>query len=129
MTDGYFVYVCKSVCVLGTCSMICRMVFNRTTPEDFSEPASFGSVSTIKTQDNSSLMKILTHKHRTEQEEAGRHSLAIANRSGISEASFSFAASAMAPNSTTGRRKPAATTHCFYTHTQRHRFGSTEVLN
>lgn len=85
--------------------MICRMVFSRTTPEDFSEPASFGSVSNIITQDN---MK--EDFDRTEQEESGRHSLAIANRSGISEASFSLAASAMAPNSTTGRRKPAATT-------------------
>lgn len=35
---------CVCVCV-DTCSMICRMVFNRTTPEDFSEPASLGSVS------------------------------------------------------------------------------------
>lgn len=28
-----------------TCSMICRMVLSRTTPDDFSLPASFGSVS------------------------------------------------------------------------------------
>ena len=53
------VYVCVCVCVcVGecececacTCSMICLMVFNLTTPEDFSEPASFGSVSNIKSQ-------------------------------------------------------------------------------
>lgn len=43
--------------LVRTCSMICRMVFNRTTPEDFSEPASFGSVSNKK-QTSKHRMKI-----------------------------------------------------------------------
>lgn len=58
-----------------------------------------------------SLRKEDFHTQTQGQKDAGRHSLAITNSSGISEASFSLAASAMEPNSTTGRRKPAATTH------------------
>lgn len=97
-------YQCVFVC---TCSMICRMVFRRTTPEDLSEPASFGSVSNREKHWEViyTPFKAKTHEWQTWRE---RDSLAITKRSGISVASLSFAASAIGPNRTTGRRKPAA---------------------
>lgn len=73
------VCVCVFECAC-TCSMICLMVFNLTTPEDFSEPASFGSVSNIKSQNQwkgyleamlghlFTQEKTLTHKHILERD-------------------------------------------------------------
>lgn len=46
-----------------TCSIICLIVFRRTTPEDFSEPASFGSVAARKNTVNITNMKQYTKYH------------------------------------------------------------------
>lgn len=108
----------------GTCSMICRMVLSRTTPDNFSDPASFGSVSSGS---RDTAVWTFTPIGSCVHKEADRHSLAITNRSGISEASFSLAASAIGPNRTTGRRKPAAdqSTAVSVIHSSAHRICST----
>lgn len=45
--SGMIVQLCLFTYTI-TCSMICRIVLRRTTPEDFSEPASLGSVSDVR---------------------------------------------------------------------------------
>lgn len=112
--------------VFHTCSMICLMVFSLTTPEDFSLPASLGSVSARgKTWFTIQELFILkpfqclscsphTFHNTVEQLRAVlvknwwfKHLLATTNSFGMSAASFSFTASEMGPNITTGLLKPA----------------------
>lgn len=87
--------------------MICRMVLSLTTPEDFSLPASFGSVSKGRRISSNQTENFLSVG---KDESTDGHLLATTNSSGRSLASFSFTASEMGPKITTGLLKPAEPT-------------------
>lgn len=106
--------------------MICLMVFSLTTPEDLSLPASLGSISergkTWFTMQESFILKSFQYsscsshtfyntavQFRTASVKSWwcKHLLATINSFGMSVASFSFTASEMGPNITTGLLKPA----------------------
>lgn len=100
-------HIQKGDCGLFTCSMIWRIVLSLTTPDDFSEPASLGSVSVMRETQIKRLIHTLTLHYIWRDPKVVNGLLATINSSGRSLASFSLAASEMGPNITTGLLNPA----------------------
>lgn len=103
-----FCYIHKFIRVtVFTCSMICRMVLSLTTPDDFSEPASLGSVSVMRKTQIKHLIHNYTSYKKRSFIQVVNCLLAVTNSSGSSLFSFSLAASEIGPNITTGLLNPA----------------------